>query len=228
MGRLTPAELAGGPPLDVAVIGGGINGAAIARAAAANGLRAALFEASDYGFGTTWRSTKLIHGGLRYLEHGDVGLVFESLRERAWLLATRPYLVRPQRFLLPLLPWTRRPAWQLRMGLATYDLLALYRGVPGHRRLSEARLRELAPYLPAEARGGFSFFDARVIAPERLTWELVREARQLGAACFNHCPVAAVEAPGAQSKRWSWSTAASGCGCRRGRWSTRPGRGSTR
>ncbi|GIW17593.1 MAG: glycerol-3-phosphate dehydrogenase [Tepidiforma sp.] len=196
MGGLTPAELAGGPPLDVAVIGGGINGAAIARAAAAHGLRAALFEASDYGFGTTWRSTKLIHGGLRYLEHGDVGLVFESLRERAWLLATRPYLVRPQRFLLPVLPWTRRPAWQLRMGLATYDLLALYRGVPGHRRLSDARLRELAPYLPAEARGGFSFFDARVIAPERLTWELVREARQLGAVCFNHCPVVAIEAPG--------------------------------
>ncbi len=193
MGELTPVELASGPPLDVAVVGGGINGAAIARAAAAHGLRAALFEASDYGFGTTWRSTKLIHGGLRYLEHGDVGLVFESLRERAWLLATRPYLVRPQRFLLPLLPWTRRPAWQLRMGLATYDLLALYRGVPGHRRLSERALRELAPYLPGETRGGFAFFDARVIAPERLTWELVREARQLGAACFNHCPVTAIE-----------------------------------
>lgn len=198
MGKLTPAELGAGPPLDVAVIGGGINGAAIARAAAAEGLRVGLFEATDYGFGTTWRSTKLIHGGLRYLEHGDVGLVFESLRERAWLLQSRPYLVRPQRFLLPLLPWTRRPAWQLRMGLATYDLLALYREVPPHRRLSRERLHELAPYLPVSANGGFSFFDARVLSPERLTWELVREARTLGAATFNHTPVTAVEAPGGE------------------------------
>jgi len=195
-GILSARDLASGEPLDLAIIGGGINGAAIARAAAATGLRAALFEASDYGFGTTWRSTKLIHGGLRYLEHGDVGLVFESLRERAWLLQTRPYLVRPQRFLLPLLPWTRRPGWQLRIGLAAYDLLALYRAVPPHRPLSRERLRELAPYLPDETRGGFSFFDARVIAPERLTWELVREARQLGAATLNHTPVVAINAPG--------------------------------
>lgn len=193
---MTPRDLASGPPLDLAIIGGGINGAAIARAAAAQGLRTALFEASDYGFGTTWRSTKLIHGGLRYLEHGDVGLVFESLRERAWLLATRPYLVRPQRFLLPLLPWTRRPAWQLRMGLATYDLLALYRGVPRHRRLGQAELHELAPFLPEEARGGFAFFDARVLSPERLTWELVREAQQLGAAAFNHTPVTGIATDG--------------------------------
>lgn len=192
MGLVSLDALASGPPLDAVIIGGGINGAAIARAAAAAGLRVALFESSDYGFGTTWRSTKLIHGGLRYLEHGDIGLVFESLRERAWLLKTRPYLMRPQRFLLPLLPWTRRPAWQLRMGLATYDLLALYRAVPPHRRLGEAALRELAPFLPPEARGGFSFFDARVIAPERLTWELVREAQQLGAATFNHAPVTGI------------------------------------
>ncbi len=198
---MRPRELAAGPPLDVAVIGGGINGAAIARQAAAAGLRVALFEASDFGFGTTWRSTKLIHGGLRYLEHGDVGLVFESLRERAWLLATRPYLVRPQRFLLPMLPWTRRPAWQLRIGLAAYDLLALYRAVPPHRRLSEARLRELAPYLPPATRGGFSFFDARVLAPERLTWELIREARGLGAAVFNHTRVTAIHAPGGRVER---------------------------
>jgi glycerol-3-phosphate dehydrogenase len=194
MGELTPRELAGGPPLDLVVIGGGINGAAIARVASASGLRVALFEATDYGFGTTWRSTKLIHGGLRYLEHGDVGLVFEALGERAWLLASRPYLVRPQRFLLPLLPWTRRPAWQLRMGLATYDLLARRGGVPAHRRLSPEAMRALAPHLPPAARGGFSFFDARVISPERLTWELVSEARLLGAATFNHAPVVGIEA----------------------------------
>ena len=191
---MTLAELAAGPPLDVAVIGGGINGAAIAEEAAARGLRVGLFEATDFGFGTTWRSTKLIHGGLRYLEHGDVRLVFESLRERAWLLKTRPHLVTPQRFLLPLLPWTRRPAWQLRAGLATYDMLALYRGVPGHKRLSDKRLRELAPYLSEAADGGFSFFDARVHSPERLTLELALEARAHGASIHNHAEVTAIRA----------------------------------
>jgi glycerol-3-phosphate dehydrogenase len=193
---VTLDELASGPPLDVAIIGGGINGSAIAEEAAARGLRAALFEATDFGFGTTWRSTKLIHGGLRYLEHGDVRLVFESLRERAWLLKTRPHLVTPQRFLLPMLPWTRRPAWQLRAGLATYDMLALYRGVPSHRRLGRERLRTMAPYLPESAHGGFSFFDARVRAPERLTLELALSAEALGASIHNHTAVTRVAEDG--------------------------------
>jgi glycerol-3-phosphate dehydrogenase len=182
-------ELVNGPPLDAVIIGGGINGAAIAAEAAARGARVALFEATDFGFGTTWRSTKLIHGGLRYLEHGDTRLVFESLRERAWLLKTRPYLVRPQRFILPMLPWSRRPAWQIRAGLALYDSLAMDRGVPPHRGLSESRLRELADYLPATARGGFTFFDARVLSPERLALELALQARNLGAAVHNHATI---------------------------------------
>ncbi len=186
---MTLAELASGPPLDLAIIGGGINGCGIAEEAAARGLRVALFEADDFGFGTTWRSTKLIHGGLRYLEHGDVRLVFESLRERAWLLKTRPHLVKPQRFILPMLPWTRRPAWQLRIGLATYDLLSLYRAVPSHRKLGDERLHELARFLPTETRGGFTFFDARVIAPERLALEMALEARTHGASIHNHARV---------------------------------------
>src|SRR5581483_9621940 len=86
---------------DLIVVGGGINGAGIARDAALRGLTVALFEAQDYGFGTTWRSTKLIHGGLRYLEHGELRLVFEGLRERAILLRTASHLVQPLEFLLP-------------------------------------------------------------------------------------------------------------------------------
>jgi glycerol-3-phosphate dehydrogenase len=186
--------LASGPPLDVAIIGGGINGCAIAEEASARGLRAGLFEADDFGFGTTWRSTRLIHGGLRYLEHGDIRLVFESLRERAWLLKARPYLVRPQRFILPVLPWTRRPAWQLRAGLAAYDLLSLYRGVPSHRRLSDERLHELAPALPDSTSGGFTFFDARIISPERLCLEIALAAERQGAFVANHTPVTRVVA----------------------------------
>ncbi len=186
------ASLASGEPFDAVIIGGGINGCAVAEECAARGLRVALFEATDFGFGTTWRSTKLIHGGLRYLEHGDVRLVRESLRERAWLLATRPYLVTPQRFILPMLPWSRRPAWQLRIGLAAYDLLALYKGVPRHRPLNRRQLNEVAPYLPDEATRGFSFYDARVHSPERLALELALEAKRLGAHIENHAPVTSI------------------------------------
>ena len=186
---MTLDALVNGPPLDAAIIGGGINGCAIAAEASARGCRVALFEADDFGFGTTWRTTRLIHGGLRYLEHGDLRLVFESLRERAWLLKTRPYLVRPQRFILPVLPWTRRPGWQLRAGLTLYDTLSLDGGVPGHRGLSEGALRELAPYLPEVASGGFTFFDARVLAPERLALELALRARDKGASIHNHAEV---------------------------------------
>jgi len=189
---VTLAALAAGPPLDLAIIGGGINGCGIAEEAAARGLRVGLFEADDFGFGTTWRSTKLIHGGLRYLEHGDVRLVFESLRERAWLLKTRPHLVKPQRFILPMLPWTRRPGWQLRIGLAAYDLLSLYRGVPSHQRLRDERMHELASFLPADSKGGFTFYDARVIAPERLALEMALEARAQGASIHNHARVVRV------------------------------------
>ncbi len=186
------SELAEAEPFDAVIIGGGINGCAIAEECAARGLRVALFESTDFGFGTTWRSTKLIHGGLRYLEHGDVRLVRESLRERAWLLETRPYLVSPQRFVLPMLPWSRRPGWQIRIGLAAYDLLALYRGVPSHRRLGRDRIKKLAPQLPPEAKSGFSFFDARVHSPERLALELALSAKRAGAHIENHATVASI------------------------------------
>ena len=185
-------ELASGPPLEAAIIGGGINGAAIAREMASRGMRVALFEKDDFGFGTTWRSTKLIHGGLRYLEHGDVRLVLESLRERKWLLRTRPHLVQPLRFLLPTLPWTRRPAWQVGLGLTIYDVLAAGGGLPFHRRVSTKRASELAPGI-RENSGGFTFYDARALAPERLALELALEARAMGAAVFNHTSVTALD-----------------------------------
>lgn len=185
-------DLANGPALDAAVIGGGINGCAIARELADRGLRVALFEKDDFGFGTTWRSTKLIHGGLRYLEHGDVRLVFESLRERAWLLRTRPHLVKRQRFVLPLVPWTRRPAWQLRIGLSVYDLLALRGGLPGHRRLDGVATRRLAPAIVTTS-GSLGFYDGLAVAPERLALELALEARERGAFVFNHASVTRIE-----------------------------------
>src|SRR2546429_4354204 len=112
------------PPLEgerfqVIVIGGGINGAAIARECARGGRRTLLVEQNDFASGTTSRSTRIIHGGLRYLEHGEIGLVRESLRERERLLHTKPHLVRPMRFLLALPPG-RRSALEIRFGLWLY------------------------------------------------------------------------------------------------------------
>lgn len=186
-------EASNGPAFDVAVIGGGINGAAIAAECARRGLRVALLEQHDFGFGTTWRSTKLIHGGLRYLEHGDLRLVFESLHERAWLLRAKPHLVAPQRFILPMLPWSRRPAWQMRAGLLGYDLLALGGGLPHARKLDEQAVADALPFLTPLASDGFSYYDARALSPERLTLELALLAETRGAFVANHTRVDAIE-----------------------------------
>lgn len=187
-------QAAEGPPFDAVIIGGGINGAGIARELALHGLRIALLEASDFGFGTTWRSTRLIHGGLRYLEHGELGLVRESLRERGRLLRERPHLVKPQPFVVPQLPWSRRPQWQFRVGLALYDLLARGGGLPRHGSVSPQELLARAPGMGGLAEsGGLSFFDARAVSPERVALELALEARDAGALVLNHARVTAIE-----------------------------------
>lgn len=107
---------------DLAIIGGGINGAGIARDAAGRGLRVALFEQNDLGSGTSSKSTKLVHGGLRYLEYGALRLVHEGLSEREILLRTAPHIVRPARFALTAVPGGRSP-FVLRLGLFLYDLI---------------------------------------------------------------------------------------------------------
>src|SRR5213083_402208 len=117
------------PPLEgerfqVIVIGGGINGVAIARECARGGKRTLLVERHDFAAGTTSRSTRIIHGGLRYLEHGEVGLVRESLKERERLLAERPHLVLPIQFLLALGPEAQRSALEVRFGLWLYRQFA--------------------------------------------------------------------------------------------------------
>src|SRR5438105_520368 len=106
---------------DVLVIGGGITGAGIALDAMTRGLRVALIEKGDFASGTSSASSKLIHGGLRYLERGDLGLVYEALHERARLLRNAPHLVRPLRFVLPFYAGARVPPWEQRLGLLLYD-----------------------------------------------------------------------------------------------------------
>ena len=117
---------------DLAIIGGGINGAAIARDAAGRGVRVLLLEQNDLASGTSSASTKLIHGGLRYLEHGAFRLVREALSEREVLLKTAPHLVRPMRFVLPAVPGPRSPQ-MLRLGLFLYDWLGARKILPGAR-----------------------------------------------------------------------------------------------
>src|SRR6476660_9774701 len=114
---------------DVLVIGGGINGVAIARECAQWSQRTLLVEQNDFSSGTTSRATRIIHGGLRYLEHGEIGLVRESLREREWLLRHHPHLVRPLNFLLAIPQGSRRSALEIRFGLWLYRRFSHRNGV---------------------------------------------------------------------------------------------------
>ena len=125
---------------DLAIIGGGINGCGIARDAAGRGPRVFLCEMGDLASGTSSRSTKLIHGGLRYLEHFDFRLVREALAEREVLWAIAPHIVRPMRFVLPHQQGLR-PAWMLRVGLFLYDHLGGRQRLPGTRVLDLAHGR---------------------------------------------------------------------------------------
>ncbi|MBN1610051.1 MAG: glycerol-3-phosphate dehydrogenase/oxidase [Polyangiaceae bacterium] len=179
--------------VDLAILGGGINGAGLARLAAAQGWSVVLFEKGDYASGTSGKSTKLVHGGLRYLEHGHVGLVYESLRERAALLGTAPHLTRPLGFLLPSYRGDPRPAWKLHAGLVLYDLLAGSRNQNRHTWLSATATRALAPELREDGRLGCGlYFDAQV-NDARLVLEDVLCAERHGATCLNYCPVVAID-----------------------------------
>src|SRR5947209_4543369 len=129
---LRPKESGGMAEFDLAIVGGGINGAGIARDAAGRGLRVLLLEQNDLASGTSSASTKLIHGGLRYLEHGWFRLVREALAEREVMLRIAPHLVRPMRFVLAVEPGMR-PAWMLRLGLFLYDHLGERKLLPATR-----------------------------------------------------------------------------------------------
>src|SRR5438034_9623241 len=121
---------------DVLVVGGGITGAGVARDAAMRGLPVALIDKGDFASGTSSRSSRLIHGGVRYLEHGHLHLVFEASAERRRLLRLAPHLVHPLAFTWPVYEGQRLPLWKLAAGLTLYDILSLFRNVHPHRRLN--------------------------------------------------------------------------------------------
>jgi len=148
-------------PFDLAVIGGGINGAAIARDAVLRGKSVALLEQGDFASGTSSASSKMVHGGIRYLEQLQLGLVYEALRERQTLLRVAPHLVRTQRFLLPIYRGARRRATWIRLGLFLYDALTLGRRLGRSRFLRPREIADAAPNLRSEGLvGGALYFDA--------------------------------------------------------------------
>jgi glycerol-3-phosphate dehydrogenase len=170
---------------DVLVIGGGITGAGIALDAAARGLSVALVEKDDFASGTSGRSSRLVHGGLRYLEHREFGLVRESLRERGILHRLAPHLVRP--IPMYMLADDRRSRGRYRLGLAGYELLAAGRNIGFHRSVSAEQVRAAIPGFGGWSRG-YRYFECQV-DDARLTIEVARAAHAFGAVLANHTRV---------------------------------------
>jgi glycerol-3-phosphate dehydrogenase len=178
------ARLTGSPDAwDLLVVGGGATGLGTAVDAAARGYRTALVEAVDFAKGTSSRSTKLVHGGVRYLRQGNVGLVVEALRERGRLLANAPHLVHNLAFVMPSYEWWEGPFYGA--GLKVYDLLAGRLGLGPSRRLSRQEVLALVPTLePAGLRGGVVYHDAQ-FDDARLAVALARTLHDLGGTPVN-------------------------------------------
>ena len=173
--------------VDLLVIGGGIIGAGIARDAALRGLSVALVEQADFASGTTSRPTRLIHGGLRYLELFDFGLVRSDMREREILLRIAPHLVFPLPFLLPLYRPSLVYQFKLRLGMQLYDWLSLDKTLPKRKYLDRAATLAAEPNLkPDGLTGAWRFYDAQVPLVERLVVENVVDAAAHGALVLNH------------------------------------------
>ena len=179
-----------GQHFHVVVIGGGINGVAIARECARAGKRTLILEQNDFGSGVTSRSTRVIHGGLRYLEHGELDLVRESVRERERLLRERSHLVHPLHFLFLLNENSQRSAMKVRAGLWLYQRIAKKKTVD----ISEMEVARVQRALDAGHQWlMLNFEDAQCEFPERLTAEWMLEAAAAGAVVRNHCEVLAVD-----------------------------------
>jgi glycerol-3-phosphate dehydrogenase len=173
-------------PFDFLIVGGGITGAAVARDAATRGLKVAVVEKNDFAFGTSSRSSKLIHGGLRYLENFEFKLVFEALAERSLLLETSPHMVRPLPFFMPVYAGDSHGRSILSLGLWLYDLLALFRTPGFHHRLSKRRMEETIPFIEKQKLlGGFRYYDASMW-DDVLAVQTLRSAYENGAAVANY------------------------------------------
>jgi glycerol-3-phosphate dehydrogenase len=181
---------------DVLVLGGGITGAGIALDATLRGLHIALIDKGDFASGTSSVSSKLVHGGLRYLEHGNFRLVYEALHERGRLLRNAPHLVRPLRFVLPFYRQSRLPSWKGRIGLLLYDLLAGTENIGRSRSLDLLRLREKTPGLRQTGLlSAASYCDAQM-DDVRVCIEVLKSTANEGAILANYVEAIAFEPGG--------------------------------
>ncbi|HLJ73767.1 MAG TPA: glycerol-3-phosphate dehydrogenase/oxidase [Thermoanaerobaculia bacterium] len=183
--------------MKIAVIGGGINGAGVTWELARKGYEVTLFERGRAGAQTSSATTKMIHGGLRYLEGLHFSLVRESLRDRAWLLEHLPQLVKPMEILLPIYKDSPRSRFEIKIGLILYDLLAGRANIHRHKSRSAEELASMAPLVREDLRGGFSYWDAQV-DDAALVRTVVDSARRDGATIREMTPVVRLKKDGKQ------------------------------
>lgn len=177
-------------PVDILVIGGGVNGLAVAREAASRGWSTAVVDAEDFGAGTSGTSSRLIHGGIRYLENLEFHLVRESLREREQLLQTAPHLVKPFPLLIPFYRHNQRSGFIMRLGMVLYDVLSFDKSTPLHRSLSKADVARDYPGLESkDLYGAVLYYDAQVANAERLCIEQALDVASFGGRVHNHLHV---------------------------------------
>jgi glycerol-3-phosphate dehydrogenase len=182
---------------DALVIGGGVNGLAVAWDLALGGASVLLVEKGDWGSGTSAWSSRMVHGGLKYLEKLDVRLVRESLREREWLLQHAPHLVKPLPFMLPFYRGGAHSKLALRAGMIAYDVLSFDKSVPRHRILSRDQVIAELPDIRREGLSGAAvYYDAQVEYSERLCVELLLGAQAAGAVAVNHMRVTGLTVEG--------------------------------
>ncbi|MEK2643841.1 glycerol-3-phosphate dehydrogenase/oxidase [Bdellovibrio sp. BCCA] len=171
---------------DLVIIGGGINGAGVARDASARGMKVALIEARDFASGTSSKSSKLIHGGIRYLENMEFKLVFEALNERTRLFEMAPHLVHPLRFMIPLYEESRVGMFKMGLGMWLYDALSLFQAPEMHERLNaKESLHRMPAIRSTHLLGSYIYSDA-YMDDDRLVHETLRSANEMGALCANY------------------------------------------
>lgn len=179
---------------DLIIVGGGINGAGIARDSAMRGLKVLLVDKDDFAYGTSSRSTKLIHGGIRYLENYDFKLVWEACHERKILTKIAPQLVHMLGFVIPVYKGDKRPAWLVKLGMLLYDLMAGFQNLKWHKNLSKKGVIKLIPNLKKEGlKGGGIYYDAQT-NDARLVLANIQDAAKHGATVKNYTEVATIKA----------------------------------
>ncbi len=177
---------------DLVIVGGGINGAGVARDAASRGMKVALVEAADFASGTSSRSSKLIHGGIRYLENMEFGLVFEALSERRILFEIAPHLVHPLKFVLPVYQDFRVGMFKMSLGMWLYDALSQFEAPEMHQRWDKQQaMQEMSILAEPGLKGAFAYYDA-YMDDDRLVLETFRSAHRLGACCVNYLKAGAL------------------------------------